>query len=69
VERFTSIAAVIRDADAADKAEIYRGINLILTYQPQTQIVRAQAHLRRGFPWGYGWCPRGDLNPHALLGH
>jgi hypothetical protein len=19
--------------------------------------------------WGYGLCPRGDLNPHALLGH
>jgi hypothetical protein len=45
VERFTSIAAVIRDADPADKAEIYREINLMLTYEPEEQIVRAQAHL------------------------
>jgi site-specific DNA recombinase len=45
VERFASIAAVIRDADPADKAEIYRGLNLMLTYQPGTQTVRAQMHL------------------------
>jgi len=45
VERFASVAAVIRDADPADKAEIYRGLNLILTYQPEAQTVRAQVHL------------------------
>ena len=45
VERFASIAAVIRDADPADKAEIYRGLNLMLTYQPEAQTVRAQVHL------------------------
>lgn len=22
-----------------------------------------------GLSWGNGWCPRGDLNPHALYGH
>jgi hypothetical protein len=31
VERFASLAAVIRDADPADKAEIYRGLGLMLT--------------------------------------
>ena len=45
VERFTSIAAVIRDAGPADKAEIYRRINLTLTYQPEAGIVQAQARL------------------------
>jgi site-specific DNA recombinase len=45
VERFASIAAVIRAADPADKAEIYRGLNLMLTYQPEAQTVRAQVHL------------------------
>ena len=29
----------------ADKAEIYRGINLTLTYQPEAGIVQAQARL------------------------
>ena len=48
VERFTSIAAVIRDAGPADKAEIYRGINLTLTYQPEAGIVQAQARLGAG---------------------
>lgn len=45
VERFASIAAVIRDADPADKAEIYKGLNLTLTYQPAARTVRAQAQL------------------------
>jgi hypothetical protein len=49
VERFTSIAAVIRDANAADKAAIYRGINLTLIYQPEACIVQAQAHLNADF--------------------
>jgi hypothetical protein len=40
-----SLAAVIRDADPADKAEIYRGLGLVLTYQPNAQLVRAKAHL------------------------
>jgi hypothetical protein len=45
VDRFASLAAVIRDADPADKAEIYRGLGLVLTYQPNAQLVRAEAHL------------------------
>jgi site-specific DNA recombinase len=35
IDHFASLAAVIRDADPADKAEIYRGLNLPLTYQPR----------------------------------
>jgi site-specific DNA recombinase len=48
IERFTSLAAVIRDADPADKAEIYKGINLVLTYQPGTRTVHAEACLNEG---------------------
>jgi hypothetical protein len=51
VEYFADLAAVVRDADPADKAEIYRGLNLVLTYQPAAQTVRAQAHLA-GDPHG-----------------
>ncbi len=45
VERFASLAAVIRDADPADKAEIYKALNLVLTYQPEQRMIRAQAHV------------------------
>ncbi|MGN6791982.1 MAG: hypothetical protein ACTHJW_06290 [Streptosporangiaceae bacterium] len=43
VEHFASLAAVLRDADPADKTEIYKGLNLVLTYQPSSHTVRAQA--------------------------
>jgi len=42
VERFASLAAVIRDADPAD---IYKGLNLALTYQPGTPTVRAEVRI------------------------
>jgi site-specific DNA recombinase len=45
IEQFASLAAVIGSADPADKAEIYQGLNLMLTYQPTTQTVRAEARL------------------------
>jgi site-specific DNA recombinase len=51
--------AVLRTADPADKAEVYRQLGLRLTYHPDTQTVAAQAHLAR-LPWGNGSCPRPD---------
>lgn len=45
IEQFASLAAVIASADPADKAEIYQGLNLVLTYQPTTQTVHAEARL------------------------
>jgi hypothetical protein len=60
VECLADLAAVVRDADPTDKAEIYRGLNLVLTYQPVAQTVHAQAHLAVGSPWGYGSCPSGE---------
>ncbi|WP_197699108.1 hypothetical protein [Micromonospora inositola] len=39
------IAAVLRDADPADKAEVYRQLGLRLTYQTETQTVRAAVDL------------------------
>ena len=45
VEQPASLAAVVRDADPADKAEIYRGLNLTLTYQPTSGTVRAEAQV------------------------
>ncbi|WP_018223650.1 hypothetical protein [Salinispora pacifica] len=39
------IAAVLRDADPADKAKVYRQLGLRLNYQPETQTVRAEVEL------------------------
>ena len=40
-----------RDADPADKAEIYSQLGLRLTYQPGQRIVRAEAHLDQTPHW------------------
>jgi site-specific DNA recombinase len=58
---------VLRDADPADKAEIYSGVGLKLTYQPARNAVIAAA--QPSAIMYEGLCPRGDLNPHALYGH
>ncbi|MEV5303370.1 recombinase family protein [Amycolatopsis methanolica] len=56
------------NADPADKAEVYRQLGLRLVYYPGKRTVRAETNLDP-HSWGYGTCPRGDLNPHALYGH
>ncbi|MGC4864625.1 recombinase family protein [Micromonospora sp. DT53] len=45
VHALGDIAAVLRDADPTDKAEVYRQLGLRLTYQPETQTVRAAVDL------------------------
>ncbi len=45
------ILAVLRDADPADKAEIYTQLGLRLTYQPGRRIVRAEARLDQTPHW------------------
>ena len=54
-------------ATAADKAEIYAALGLHLTYNPSPRTVITRAEI--GQTCTKGSCPRGDLNPHALLGH
>jgi hypothetical protein len=64
VNEVADAVAVLRQADPADKAEVYRQLGVRLTYRPETQTVSVQAHVGRP-PWGNGLCPRGELNPHA----
>ncbi|MFE9191060.1 hypothetical protein ACFYL6_15735 [Micromonospora sp. NPDC007208] len=45
VRALGDITAVLRDADPADKAEVYRQPGLRLNYQPETQTVRAAIDL------------------------
>ena len=57
----------LRYATTADKAEIYAGLNQHLTYNPGLRTVNTRVEI--GQTCTKGSCPRGDLNPHALLGH
>jgi site-specific DNA recombinase len=57
---------VLKDADPADKAEIYGQLGLTLTYHPDEKRVVAEA--RPASIMYVGACPRGDLNPHTLSG-
>ncbi|MGN9812562.1 hypothetical protein ACTMSW_24805 [Micromonospora sp. BQ11] len=45
VNTLGDIATVLRDADPADKADVYRQLGLRLTFQPETQTVRAAVDL------------------------
>ncbi|WP_373300414.1 recombinase family protein [Amycolatopsis deserti] len=51
-----------------DKAAVYQQLGLQMIYHPGKRTVRVETNLDP-HSWGYGTCPRGDLNPHALYGH
>ncbi|MEU4383357.1 hypothetical protein [Micromonospora echinofusca] len=59
VETLRNITIVLRDADPADKARVYRELGLTLTYRPTARTVSAQAT-----PSGSctKMCPRIDTN-------
>ncbi|WFF00263.1 hypothetical protein [Micromonospora sp. WMMD964] len=57
------ITTVLRDADPADKAEVYRQLGLRLNYQPETQTVRAEVDLSAHR--GAMVCVRGATQPIA----
>lgn len=67
VNQLGNIHTVLSAADPDDKAEIYRWLNLRLTYQPEDRLIRVDTTLHPGV-WDFGECPRGDLNPHPLDG-
>jgi site-specific DNA recombinase len=67
VKALGDVMQVLKDADPADKAEIYGQLGLTLTYHPQDKRVKAEA--QPNSIMYVGACPRGDLNPHALCGH
>ena len=67
VTAISDVVTVLASADPADKAELYGQLGLRLTYNPGRRTVTARAEVGRICTKGS--CPRGDLNPHALLGH
>jgi site-specific DNA recombinase len=60
VTTIRDLMRALRTAAAEDKAEIYAGLNLQLTYQPLERIVNTRAEAGRTCTKGS--CPRGDLN-------
>ena len=67
VTAITGVITILRTADPADKGQLYAQPGLHLTFKPGPRTVIARAELGRSCTKGS--CPRGDLNPHALLGH
>jgi DNA invertase Pin-like site-specific DNA recombinase len=63
INAITDLMQALRNAATEDKAEIYAGLNLQLTYQPGERMVSVRAGI--GQTCTKGSCPRGDLNPHA----
>ena len=63
VKAIGDVMQVLKDADPADKAEIYSRLGLTLTYHPNEKRVVAEA--RPASIMYVGACPRGDLNPHS----
>jgi hypothetical protein len=58
---------VLKDANPADKTEIYSRLGLTLTYHPNEKRVVAEA--RPASVMYVGACPRRDLNPHSPSAH
>ena len=54
VTRLGDIITVLRDADPADRAEIYQQLGLRLTYHPGQQTVRVQAQPDADGYWELG---------------
>jgi site-specific DNA recombinase len=68
IAALVNIRSVLERAHPDDKAAVYHQLNLKLIYKPDDALVSAKVAIDPT-TWGYGSCPRGDLNPHALLGH
>jgi hypothetical protein len=45
VLRAARATRIIQDADPQDKAAVYRGLNLVLTYQPTSRTIYGNAQL------------------------
>jgi hypothetical protein len=53
VSTFCDVLTVLRDADPADKAEIYTQLGLRLTYQPSGRIVRTEVRIAPAQHWQF----------------
>lgn len=68
VDSLQDLHAVLVDAAVRDKSEVYRHLGLRLTYRPGDRTVRADVQIEAQ-PWGYGLCPRTELNHNPTVVH
>jgi hypothetical protein len=72
------LVQVIRDADPADKAELYTQLGLSMTYRPQERLVEAAVtpslHMCKGFvseggldPRSWWYIPERGIHHHSKL--
>jgi hypothetical protein len=61
------VTSALNTASPAEKATMYGQLGMSLTYHPRAMRVDVTARPLSGMY--VRMCPRGDLNPHALLGH
>lgn len=61
VAALADLAQVVREADPADKADIYAQLNLTLTYQPGQRLV--EATVKPGLDMRKGSVSEGGLEP------
>ena len=57
------VIQVLKEADPADKAEVYSRLGLTLTYHQDHK--RVDAKMNPNSVMYVRACPRGDLNPHT----
>ncbi|MFI7667484.1 hypothetical protein [Nocardia sp. NPDC049526] len=58
IKELGDIRHVLSGADPVDKADVYRHLNLQMTYHPAKRTVRVETSLDP-HGWGYGACPEG----------
>ena len=63
VAALADLAQVVREADPADKADIYAQLNLTLTYQPGQRLV--EATVKPGLDMRKGFVSEGGLGPRS----
>lgn len=66
IAAITDLAAMINNADPRDKAKIYTGLGIRLTYHPGQQAVFAEAQPATAPVCALSMCRRGDSTTHSL---
>jgi site-specific DNA recombinase len=62
VRALADLIEVVRAASPADKAQIYTGLGLRLTYQPSERLVRTEVHIGPAQHWQFE-SVRGGIDP------
>ena len=65
IDELGDLTAALAQADPGSKAQVYADLGVRMVFSPERKRVAVEA-TPRVCQW---LCRRGDLNPHALIGH